>query len=200
MLADGTLPADRRVAYSHLLVEEADRISAMLEELLDYTRGRRTSLRPSRVTVPALVEKLESWIATELGQRGIGLKVELTYDGPIIVDLDRMKRALLNVATNAMDSMDKGGTLTIASRMDSGTVELSLSDTGRGIPAELQARVFEPFFTHGKKHGLGLGMTITRKIVEEHGGEVRITSTPGQGTRLCFRLPEAPPEMPPEAA
>jgi two-component system chemotaxis response regulator CheY len=190
MLAEPGLLDERRKQYSDLIVQEADRISAMIEELLDYTRGRRTALRPARITVPALVEQFRTWINDDLTQRGIGLSLRLDYDGPLVVDIDRIKRALLNVATNAMDAMDSGGTLTVESRTHDGAVELSLCDTGRGIPAELQSRVFEPFFTHGKRHGLGLGMTITRKIVEEHGGEVLLSSTAGLGTRLTFRFPE----------
>jgi signal transduction histidine kinase len=193
MLADPVLAGDRRIQYSNMIVQEADRISAMIEELLDYTRGRRTALHPARVTVPVLVDQLRTWLGDDLGQRDIHFATKLDYDGPLIVDIDRIKRALLNVAMNAMDAMDAGGTLTVESRVQGGAVEIALCDTGRGIPPEVQARVFEPFFTHGKRHGLGLGMTITRKIVEEHGGEIRLESTPGQGTRLTFRFPPDPP-------
>jgi signal transduction histidine kinase len=96
--------------------------------------------------------------------------------------------------------MDKGGVLTVESRASDGHVELALSDTGRGIPVELQAKVFDPFFTHGKRGGLGLGMTIMRKIVEEHGGEVQLHSVPGQGTRMTLRFPETPPALQPPSA
>lgn len=192
MLAEHGLADDRRKQYSNLIVQEADRIAAMIEELLDFTRGRRTALRPATITVPVLVEQFRTWIQEELTQRRITFASQLDYDGPIFVDIDRVKRALLNVATNAMDAMDAGGTLTVESRAGGGMVELSLCDTGRGIPDDLQARVFDPFFTHGKRHGLGLGMTITRKIVEEHGGEVLLSSTAGTGTRLTIRFPEAP--------
>jgi signal transduction histidine kinase len=192
MLADSSLSGDRRAQYSKLIVQEADRITAMIEELLDYTRGRRTALHPARITVPVLVEQLRLWLGDELRQRGLRFETKLDYEGPLIIDIDRIKRALLNVATNAMDAMEGEGTLTVESGLKDGSVELALCDTGRGIPPELQARVFEPFFTHGKRHGLGLGMTITRKIVEEHGGEVQLTSTPGRGTRLAFRFPSNP--------
>jgi two-component system chemotaxis response regulator CheY len=197
ILADGSLPPERRNQFSNLIVQEADRISAMIEELLDYTRGRRTPLRPTLIGVPELMQHLEGWISDELRTRGITLAKRLDYDGPIVVDIDRMKRALLNVATNAMDAMEEGGTLTVESRASNGTIELALSDTGHGIPQDVQNRVFEPFFTHGKRHGLGLGMTIMRKIVEEHGGQVDIRSAPGQGTRLALRFPQtiAPPAV-----
>jgi signal transduction histidine kinase len=197
MLADPSLSGDRRAQYSNLIVQEADRITAMIEELLDYTRGRRTALHPARITVPVLVEQLRIWLGDELRQRGLRFETKLDYDGPLVIDIDRIKRALLNVATNAMDAMESEGTLTVESVLKDDSVELALCDTGRGIPEELQARVFEPFFTHGKRHGLGLGMTITRKIVEEHGGEVKLSSAPGRGTRLTFRFPSNPPAASP---
>jgi two-component system chemotaxis response regulator CheY len=198
MVGDPGLVTERRAQYAALIVEEADRMSAMIEELLDYSRGRRTPLHRAHIPVPDLVEHLRRWIAGELDERGITLATQLEYAGPVLVDIDRMKRALLNIASNAMESMDKGGTLTFASRSKDGAVELTLTDTGRGIPPELQEKVFEPFFSHGKRSGLGLGMTITRKIVEEHGGEVRLHSVPGQGTRLTLRFPDnpAPSESP----
>jgi signal transduction histidine kinase len=196
MVGDPGLSDERRAQYASLIVEEADRMSAMIEELLDYSRGRRTPLKPARIAVPELVNHLRRWIAGELEQRGITLETRLDYDGPLVIDIDRMKRALLNIANNAMESMDKGGILTVESRSTEGKVELALADTGRGIPAELQARVFEPFFSHGKRTGLGLGMTITRRIVEEHGGEVTLVSVPGQGTRLTLRFPESPTAQP----
>jgi len=196
MVGDPSLTDERRAQYAGLIVEEADRMGAMIEELLDYSRGRRTPLRPSYIKVPDLVEHLRRWIAGELKERGITLETRLAYDGPVVVDIDRMKRALLNIASNAMESMESGGTLTVESRAENGKVELAICDTGRGIPDELQAKVFEPFFSHGKRGGLGLGMTIMRKIVEEHGGEVHIHSVAGQGTCLTLRFPETPASQP----
>jgi signal transduction histidine kinase len=200
MVGDSTLSDERRAQYASLIVEEADRMSAMIEELLDYTRGRRTPLHPARIPVPELVNHLRRWIAGELEQRGLTLETRLDYAGPLVIDIDRMKRALLNIANNAMESMDRGGVLTVESRCNDTHIELALADTGRGIPADMQAKVFEPFFTHGKRGGLGLGMTIMRRIVEEHGGEVHLQSAPGAGTRLTLRFPTTPPPPPASSA
>jgi signal transduction histidine kinase len=91
--------------------------------------------------------------------------------------------------------MPGGGTLTLASRRAEGRVEIIVADTGVGISEELQTRLFEPFFTHGKPKGLGLGLSIARKIVEEHGGEVRLSSRPGEGTEVTVRMPLEPPVL-----
>jgi len=194
-LLEEDLSAERRRQYARLIVEETDRLGGMIEEILDFTRGERTILRPRAVAVSALADAVERFVAPELKPRGVTLRRELAYEGELVLDVDRLTRALLNFVVNALDAMPSGGTLTLASRREGARIELIVSDTGVGIPAELQPRLFEPFFTHGKPRGLGLGMSIARKIVEEHGGEVRLVSGPDQGTRVTLSLPIEPPAL-----
>jgi two-component system chemotaxis response regulator CheY len=194
-LVEGDLSAERRRQYARLIVEETDRLGGMIEEILDFTRGERTLLRPRAVTVSALADAVERVVAPELKPRGVTLRRELDYEGELVLDVDRLTRALLNFVGNALDAMPSGGTLTLASRREGSRIELIVSDTGVGIPEELQPRLFEPFFTHGKPRGLGLGMSIARKIVEEHGGEVRLVSGPDRGTRVTLSMPVEPPAL-----
>jgi signal transduction histidine kinase len=129
----------------------------------------------------------------------VAFKTDLRYAGDLTVDVERLKRAILNIASNALDAMGPGGTFTFSSRLEDSFVDLVLSDTGHGIPAELQGRIFEPFFTHGKARGIGLGMSITRKIIEEHGGRIQLESRLGEGTRFTLQLPLDPsPSRAPE--
>ncbi|PYQ07948.1 MAG: hypothetical protein DMF83_08080 [Acidobacteria bacterium] len=194
-LLEEDLSAERRRQYARLVLEETDRLGGMIEEILDFTRGERTILRPRAVPVSLLADAVERQLATELKSRGVTLRRELAYEGEMVLDVDRLTRALLNFAANALDAMPSGGTLTLASRREGARIELIVSDTGVGIPAELQPRLFEPFFTHGKPRGLGLGMSIARKIVEEHGGEVRLVSSPERGTRVTLSMPLEPPAL-----
>jgi signal transduction histidine kinase len=194
-LLEEELSAERRRQYSRLIVEETDRMGGMIEEILEFTRGERVTLRPRAVTVSALADAMERVVAPELKRRGVTLRRELSYEGELVLDVDRLTRALLNFITNALDAMPGGGTLTLGSRRAGTRIELIVSDTGVGIPEELQPRLFEPFFTQGKPRGLGLGMSIARKIVEEHGGEVRLDSRPGQGTRVTLCMPLEPPAL-----
>jgi signal transduction histidine kinase/DNA-binding response OmpR family regulator len=189
------LPAERRQQYARLIVEETNRLGTMIEEILEFTRGEPATLRPRVVTVSALADAVERMVAPELKPRSVALCRELGYEGELIVDVDRVTRALLNFVTNALDAMPAGGTLTLASRRAGGRVGLEVSDTGVGIPEELLPRLFEPFFTHGKPRGLGLGMSIARKIVEEHGGEVSLESRSGEGTRVTLWMPLEPPAL-----
>ena len=194
-LLEEDLAEERRRQYARLIVEETDRMGGMIEEILEFTRGEPAPLRPRLVTVAGLADAVERAVAPELNPRGVTLRRELGYEGEMILDVGRVTRALLNFVANALEAMPSGGTLTFASRRAGPEVELIVADTGVGIPEELQPRLFEPFFTHGKPRGLGLGMSIARKIVEEHGGEVRLESRPGEGTRVTLRMPVEPPAL-----
>jgi signal transduction histidine kinase len=189
MLEEFELPRERQREFARLIIEEGDRMGMMIEEILEFTRGAPTPLRLARTTVEELAGKVRRLMEPEFQGRGVTFATELGYPGEIAVDVDRIKRAILNIASNALDAMESGGTFTFASRLCDGRVELSFSDTGRGIPEELRERIFEPFFTHGKPRGIGLGMSITRKIVEEHGGEIHVASRPGAGTTFTLSLP-----------
>ena len=104
-----------------------------------------------------------------------------------------MMRAVLNVATNARQAIEGAGSFTIRSKRQSDQVVLEFEDNGSGIPAGVLHRIFEPFFSYGKAQGVGLGMSIIQKIVEEHGGETGVSSEAGVGTTVRFFLPIAEP-------
>jgi signal transduction histidine kinase len=194
-LLDEEVPAERRRQYVRLVIEETNRMGGMIDEILEFTRGEPATLRPRVVTIAALADAVERVVAPQLKPRGVSLRRRLDYEGEMVIDVDRLTRALLNFVSNALDAMPGGGTLTLASRRAEGRVEIIVADTGVGISEELQTRLFEPFFTHGKPKGLGLGLSIARKIVEEHGGEVRLSSRPGEGTEVTVRMPLEPPAL-----
>jgi signal transduction histidine kinase len=202
MIEEVDLGPDRRKQCAHLVVEETDRLNGMIDEILEFTRGGPSRLKRRQVGVEELLAKLQRLLEPDMASRGIRFASELGYSGSVSVDLDRILRAMLNIASNALDAMEPGGTFAVRSRGSNGLVEIDLSDTGRGIPAELQPRIYEPFFTHGKPRGIGLGMSITRKIVEEHGGRILLESEVGRGTTFTVCLPAdpAPVSAPPRAA
>jgi signal transduction histidine kinase len=200
MIQDMDIGPARRKECAKLVLEETDRMSAMIDEILEFTGGGGTPrLRRKRVTVEDLVAKLHRLVERDLGERQVTFRSELDFTGPVVVDAERLGRALLNVAVNAADAMPSGGVLTVRSRARDGFVELEIEDTGKGIPPELQPRIFEPFFSHGKPRGIGLGMAITRKIVEDHGGTIALRSRVGEGTCFTVCLPAPPPDPAPPA-
>ena len=104
------------------------------------------------------------------------------------VDIDKMKQVILNLAKNAVEAMPSGGKLLFAGSSDTAAVTLKITDTGAGIPGEVD--VFEPFFTT-KSFGTGIGMTIVRQILAAHGGSISYTSQVGRGTTFTIQLPLA---------
>jgi signal transduction histidine kinase len=104
-----------------------------------------------------------------------------------------LRRALMNLVGNALDAMPNGGVLSVSAgpRAD-GRYSVVVKDTGMGIPAEDREKIFEPYFTT-KASGLGLGLVLTKKIVDAHGGEIFMESSPGKGTRFEVALPAGAP-------
>jgi two-component system sensor histidine kinase HydH len=98
-----------------------------------------------------------------------------------------MRQVLLNVAKNGIEAMDTGGTLTVATGRQADRVFVQIGDTGKGIPPEIQEKIFQPFFST-KPKGSGLGLAISQKIIEAHQGEITIESEPRKGTRVTIFL------------
>ncbi len=192
MVEEMALPRERQKEYARLIIEESDRMGQMIDEILEFIRGGRSRLHLAEVSVEELASKLRRLTEPEFQAKDVTFETDLDYAGLVTLDVDRMKRALLNIASNALDAMPAGGTFRFASRRADDCLVLVLSDTGHGISEDLQERIFEPFFTHGKARGIGLGMSITRKIVEEHGGRIRVDSREGEGTRFTLTVPMAP--------
>jgi two-component system sensor histidine kinase HydH len=108
---------------------------------------------------------------------------------PLIhIDPEQIKEALMNVLINAREAMTEGGTLTLATRGgEGGDVEIDVADTGSGIAPDHLARLFEPFFTT-KTYGTGLGLTNVKRLVEDNGGTLAVTSNQGNGTTFTLRF------------
>ena len=132
--------------------------------------------------------------ALEINPPGEG--IEVTVDCPAglphaLGDGDQLQIALGNLIRNARDAMAQGGRLAISARANDGVVEISVADTGVGIEAKDLARIMEPLYST-KARGLGLGLAITRSIVEKNQGSLRVTSEPGRGSTFTIRLTASP--------
>jgi signal transduction histidine kinase len=118
--------------------------------------------------------------------------MDLTESRPKVkVDIDRMKRACLNLIRNALDAMPEGGTLTVTSEQNGNYFRISFSDTGMGMPKETLKRLWTPLFTT-KAKGMGFGLPICKRIVEAHGGSIAVESRLGKGTTFTVTIPIQP--------
>ena len=196
MLANLDLNKRERGAYGNSVIEECDRLNDMVDELLEFTRGGNFDLSPEWFHPAPYLGALAARLRAQFAERHIRVELELGYSGEIFVDKKRLDRALWNVAINACQAMSDGGHLILRSERFSNGVCLSVEDDGGGIPEEVQHRIFEPFFSYGKSEGIGLGMLIAQKVVEDHGGEITVESEEGVGTQVRFYLPVDSSEQP----
>jgi signal transduction histidine kinase len=170
--------------------EEIHRLNELVTNFVTYGRPPAPSVAP--VQIPEIVESVLRMADGRLRTQGILCRREFHAGPPVLVDPDMIRRAVVNVVGNAIDAMPDGGELRIAAGPgEDGGYELSIFDTGAGIPAENRDRIFDPYFTT-KPSGLGLGLVLTRKIVEAHGGKIVLDSQPGNGTRIRILLPREP--------
>jgi signal transduction histidine kinase len=177
---------ERHVAASLI---EVTRLERLASEFLDYSRGEvRLDMAVTRPS--ELFARVEEAIGERLTSAGITIEKDLRYDEPVILDAERVSRAMFNVADNALKAMSRsGGVLAFKSFRDGDKLILETSDTGEGMGPEALAHVFEPFYSASSKGGTGLGMLIVKNIVEAHGGTVRLGSKPGVGTRVLLSFP-----------
>ena len=198
---------ERLLRYANNALAAAERGARLTGQLLAFSRVQRLEVKPTYVA--PLIEEMRPLLRNVLGP-GIAKKFDLDpHLMPVLADPTQLEVAVLNLAINARDAMPEGGTLTISSRrrrinddpdLEPGTyVELSITDTGSGMPPEVQARAFEPFFTTkevGK--GTGLGLSMVYGMARQSGGTVKIESEPGVGTtvRLYFRRADRDAEVP----
>lgn len=170
-----------------------DRAVLHLSELAtDITAyGRAPELRREPIRLNALVEECLSLVQDRLADGRIKLVSELDPAvGELLLDPREVRKALLNLIVNGLEAMEGTGTLTIRTRAGDGGVAIEIEDTGCGMDEETRARIFDLFFTT-KPNGTGLGMAITRSVVDRHGGRLTLASEPGRGTRVRIELPGA---------
>jgi signal transduction histidine kinase len=174
------------------IVRQADRFLGMAREILDFTRGGG-ALNVQDVDLGAMMEEFLRFVGKGLEKSQVLLERDLRYRGLVRMDPDKMRRVFDNLVSNAGDAMPRGGTLRVGTSVADGRVRIEFADTGSGMPEEVRRRLGELFFTHGKKHGTGLGMAMVKKVVDEHGGAVEVESEPGRGTTVRVTLPMRQP-------
>jgi signal transduction histidine kinase len=189
---------DAPSAGEHLqaIVDEVDRLDRRISHLLSFSRPAPYHPMPERLD--RLVEGLLPAFAEPLRERGVELQLDLPRDLPEVrVDPMQMEQALLELVSNALDAMPRGGRLRLAALAGNGAaapgeVVVEVADTGGGIPAHVLPSVCEPFFTT-RQEGTGLGLAIAKRFVEQNGGRLEIDSVPGSGTTVRVRLPAGAP-------
>lgn len=181
-LRSGTLSADLEVMQS-----EIGRLTLLVEQFLDFARPKRPAITPQKLQ--EIMEETLLLVRTEARRRGIRIAKAWTGDLPVVwVDGTQIKQVFLNILLNAMQAMPSGGGIEVRMHANGECITTEIHDHGEGMPAAVKAQLFTPFFTT-KPKGVGLGLSISQRIIEGHRGAIRVISQPGVGTTVRIELP-----------
>jgi K+-sensing histidine kinase KdpD len=170
------------------MIHQVDRFVNMTQEILDFTRGV-SSTNIQELDFGEIMGSVLDFIEKDLSKNNVKLLRNTQYLGNLKMDQDKMVRVFYNIASNARDAMPQGGSLEVSTTPVDGFVKIEFKDSGTGMPEEVKKRIFEPFMTYGKKHGTGLGMSIVKKVIDDHKGRIEIDSEMGKGTTIRILLP-----------
>ena len=182
-------------------VRNCERASRIMTSMLAVANGQAQDTEQTNML--ALVEEVFTSFCRDFQKDGITVTTDVPPDLQVRCVPVQIQQTLMNLILNARDAMlPGGGTLTVAARRNGSYVELAVSDTGAGIPAQDLENIFRPFFTTkaGAENattysGSGVGLAFCKRVVDAHAGDIAVTSTPGAGSTFRIRLPNSPPKQ-----
>jgi PAS domain S-box-containing protein len=193
LLLDEFERSDPRRAEIEVILQETKRMDRIVNQIVDYARPR--GLAPKRFELSDLINDTLRAMSGPLQAKHVKIQTSLSMtDDHLHADRDQIEQVLINVIGNAIDaSPTDGSVIEITAHElfhhDQPGIMIRIRDAGKGIPPETLPRIFEPFFTSGKRHGTGLGMAICKNIIEGHHGDIYVTSEVGTGTTVSIWLP-----------
>ena len=196
-MADGVIPAEEQPKYLRLVANESKRLSGLIDDLLALSRLERDDVQLN-LAVFDITEMLRRSVIRrmkDLVRKKIEVSCEFEEDAcPVKADSDRIEQVVINLLDNAIKFTPEGGSIQLASAVKEKTVEVTVSDSGTGVPPEDRDKVFDRFFTADRAHtagkGTGLGLSISKRIMEMHGQSIRLLETES-GAAFRFTLESA---------
>jgi signal transduction histidine kinase len=172
-----------------IIYDESRRLDAILTSILNFARPTQQAIGIFDAATVARQTVDLMCIGSE--ERGITVNVDIAQGLPKASgNAENLKQCLINLVKNSLEAMPAGGALTLRARQEGPFVRLEVEDTGAGIAPAVQEKVFSPFYTT-KHGGAGLGLAMTKKVIEEMRGKVELDSAPGRGTRISLLVPVA---------
>ncbi len=169
--------------------DEIARLKYLVNDLLNYGRPSQMAFKP--LDVRELMDETVTLVRAQADAQGINIRVEYTeQETEVMGDRERLKSCLTNIVINALQAMPQGGSLAADLHRIDGWVEIKITDTGVGISDEAIQKIFEPYFST-RVSGFGLGLAVTRSIIEDHRGSIVVNSKLGHGTTFLVKLPVA---------
>ncbi len=188
-MMEQSLADEKERERARVISEQANRVASLIQTLMNVARPSERMHVP--VSVEDTLESALAFMREKLGRIGVEVVRHFRAAPEVRGDPDRLQQVFLNLFMNAADAMPGGGVLEVGVEpIDRDSVEITIRDTGAGIPEESLGRIFDPFFTTKPRgQGTGLGLLVSRRIVMEHAGSIDATRRPGGGTCFRIRLP-----------
>jgi len=187
MLIDGELSTEQIQRLAGNIYRSSRRMQQMLQELVDAGRGKASAAEICRLK--DIVSAACEVHASAAEAQSVEVRIEVPEEIELPLERARMERVFLNLIDNALAVMPGGGLLCISAERSDRAVLVRVQDTGPGIAPRIRAHLFQPFFTEGKKNGVGLGLAFSHQTVLDHGGELWADAKSGGGALFCIRLP-----------
>lgn len=176
--------ADEKVKRHLKLIErEINTSNLIISDLLDFARKKPLTLKQTKLN-----DVVSDALSHIFIPKNIKVNTKLDETPPMLLDSEKIRRVFQNMILNAVQAMPKGGKLTVKMVKRDDSVEIAIKDTGVGIPEENMSKLFTPLFST-KVTGVGLGLTICKQVVEDHGGEITVKSKIGKGSTFTVKLP-----------
>ena len=187
LLRSDTLSEPKRTECLDITERECERMARLVADLLDFAKPRPPEI--ALVALEPILDRVATLTAHAVGRKEVRIKKDIDPGLPAIYcDPKQIEQVILNLAINAAQATPGEATVELRALREDRRVRIEVIDQGVGISVDEASRLFEPFFTT-KKQGTGLGLSVAKRIVEEHGGEVRFASNPGPGMTFCVSLP-----------
>ena len=188
----------QNVEFANVALGELDRVERSISHLLKYARDEE--LRVETLDVADVVDSALETFRDRIERDGIRVERDLTAAGFVLGDGEKLRRVVINLIGNALDAMDGAAVsptlwLSAGENLAGSEAWIRVRDNGAGVGTESQGKIFDPFYST-KDHGTGLGLALSRKLVEAHGGTLEMESEPGVGTELIVIFPRNPESGP----
>lgn len=200
-MLDGTIPEEDYPQYLNVVLSETKRLNKLISELLDLSRieSGKFPLNCQKFDVNELIARIMFQYEGRIEEKHINVDISFRQEQCLVwADPDRISQVVVNLIDNAVKFLQDGGSLTLWTLMDEDHAIITIKDDGPGIASEDLPYIFDRFYKADKAHsgkGTGLGLSIVKKILEQHGQEIKCTSTPGRGTSFMFTLAKYTPEL-----
>jgi len=187
LLGSEVYEAPKRHQYSEKITQEVKRLVDMINEILLFARGEQ-QIHKKDINLHEWVNEASELIQGDFETANIEFNCQVQFDARLFIDPEKFKSVFYNIAANAVAAMPHGGKFTFSYHRNRDSIRLDFTDTGIGMAPEVQSRVFDEFFSQ-RKDGTGLGMAIVKRIIEAHGGVIKVHSQINKGTTFSIFLP-----------